>query len=429
MGEPPSIVLVSFAILPIISLCVVGLLLTLSFLLAMAETACFSLSPGVIEQWSRSSDRREKLVARLMTDPLSMRIALMLVGVPARIFIVALGLLILSAAGFGYGSTIEYILGITLALTIISDVVPRTYARKYSAICARRLSAFLNTIVLSCKPASALIVALRTQWKGAFKERKASREELTQALEMAAATDTVVENEKEILRGIVNFGSLKVTDLMKERSAISAINVDAPLDELINQINRCGFSRIPVYKNTLDSIVGVIYVKDLLPFLDGPQGFKWPSILRPGFFVTESKKIDLLLKDFQEKRVHMAIVKNDAGKTSGLITLEDLIEEIIGEINDENDEIENEGYRKLDDTTFVFDGRTPIQEFFKVLDHDPPFFAESKRKESLEDFLIELHDELPAEGDELHYEQLTFVIEAIEQKRIKRVRVNVNEQA
>jgi gliding motility-associated protein GldE len=395
----------------------------------MAETACFSLSPGVIEQWSRSNDSREKLVASLMTDPLSMRIALMLVGVPVRIFVVALGLLMISAAGFGYRATLEYILGVTLMLSIISDVVPRTYARKYSAASARRLSAFLNVVVLLCKPLSVLIVSLRTKWKSAFKERKASREELTQALEMAAATDTAVENEKEILRGIVNFGSLKVTDLMKERGSISAISVDATFEELISHINRCGFSRIPVYKNTLDSIVGVIYVKDLLPFLDGAQGFNWPSILRPGFFVTEAKKIDLLLKDFQEKRVHMAIVKNDAGKTSGLVTLEDLIEEIIGEINDENDEIENEGYRKLDDTTFVFDGRTPIQEFFRVLDHEPPFFAEPKRRESLEDFIIELHDEFPSQGDELYYEQLTFVIEAIEQKRIRRVRVNVNEQA
>ncbi|MEO7692524.1 MAG: CNNM domain-containing protein [Chryseolinea sp.] len=425
MDEPPSITL----LIPILSLCVVGLLLMFSFFLAMAETACFSLSRGVIEQWSRSADDREKLVASLMADPLSMRIALMLVGVPARIFIVALGLLILSAAGLRNSATIEYILGITLVLIILSDVVPRTYARKYSVICARRLSAFLNIVVFICKPASTLIVVLRTKWKGSFKERKASREEMTQALEMAASTDTVVENEKEILRGIVNFGSLKVTDLMKKRSAISAINIDAPFDELINHINRCGYSRIPVYKNTLDTIVGVIYVKDLLPFLDEPQGFKWPSILRPGFFVTQSKKIDLLLKDFQEKRVHMGIVKDEAGKTSGLITLEDLIEEIIGEINDENDEIENEGYRKLDENTYVFDGRTPIQEFFKVLDHDLPFFSEPKHRESLEDFIFELHDELPTLGDELYYEQLTFVIEAIEQKRIKRVRVNVNAQA
>jgi putative hemolysin len=216
---------------------------------------------------------------------------------------------------------------------------------------------------------------------------------------------------------------------MRPLDAMIAVSIDSTFTELVSFINSEGYSRMPVYRTDLNSIEGVLYIKDLLPFLDEPAEFAWSRMLRPGFFVTENKKIDLLLRDFQEKRVHMAIVKNELGQTSGIITLEDLIREIIGELNTDNSEIPESGFRKLDENIFVFDGRTPVQEFFRVLDQEHPFFREPGEEESLEDFIIEFNDELPEVGDELYYEQYTFVIEAVEQKRIKRVRVNVHAQA
>ena len=188
---------------------------------------------------------------------------------------------------------------------------------------------------------------------------------LTQVLEMANGDKETSEGEKEILRGIVNFGTLTVRQVMKTREEISSINIDLNFHELLTYVNASGFSRIPVYKNTIDSIIGVLYIKDLLPYLEYSQDFKWQDLLRPGLFVPETKKIDLLLKDFQEKRVHMAIVVNDTNSTIGLVTLEDLIEEIIGEINDEFDEID-QPFRKIDDNTFVFDGRTTFEDLCKL---------------------------------------------------------------
>ncbi len=246
---------------------------------------------------------------------------------------------------------------------------------------------------------------------------------------MANGDKETSEGEKEILRGIVNFGTLTVRQVMKTREEISSINIDSNFHELLTYVNASGFSRIPVYKNTIDSIIGVLYIKDLLPYLENSQDFKWQDLLRPGLFVPETKKIDLLLKDFQEKRVHMAIVVNDANSTIGLVTLEDLIEEIIGEINDEFDEVD-QPFRKIDDTTFVFDGRTTFEDLCKLLEIETNTInKEFDERDSLEKILLELSDELPHSGDKINFEQFSFVIESIVGKKIKRVRVIVHEEA
>jgi CBS domain containing-hemolysin-like protein len=180
----------------------------------------------------------------------------------------------------------------------------------------------------------------RELWEKSVYKNKSVEDELNQAFELASEAAETTESEKDILRGIVNFGTLSVKQVMRTRTEIDAINTDLNFDELIVAVNSSGFSRIPVFNKTIDAIEGVLYTKDLLPFLGYPSNFVWHQLIRPPFVVTETKKIDLLLKDFQEKRVHVAIVRDEKGNTSGLVTLEDLIEEIIGDINDEFDEVD-----------------------------------------------------------------------------------------
>jgi putative hemolysin len=174
---------------------------------------------------------------------------------------------------------------------------------------------------------------------------------------------------------------------------------------------------------------GVLYTKDLLPFFEHGKNFPWINVIRPGYFVGATKKIDALLKDFQEKRVHIAIVRDDNGKTVGLITLEDLIEVIIRDINEQPDQLDDQGYTRIDERTYLFSGKASIREVFRLMDVEHPMLREPTDFESLEDFIVEINDELPVEGDELSYDQFTFVVEAVENKRIKRVRVNVHAQA
>jgi putative hemolysin len=252
---------------------------------------------------------------------------------------------------------------------------------------------------------------------------------LNQALEMTAVNHgSTNEDEKEILRGIVNFGTLTVKRVMRTRSRISAADISLNFHQLMEYVSKSGYSRVPVYKKNLDRIEGVLHIKDLLPFMENDLSFQWQDLLRPGFFVPATKKLDSLLKDFQEKHVHMAIVVNEYGGTLGLITLEDIIEEIMGDINDEFDEV-GLHYQKIDDNTFVFEGKTSLHDFCKLINVDPTTFdpvrGESK---SLGGLILELNRELPRTGSQITFERFTFAIESADRKKIKRVKVSIHDQ-
>lgn len=400
-------------------------LMLLSTLIAASETSVFALLPDV-QRLKNGRSNQEKMIAALLDDPLALRISLALLHVFVKVALTIL-LLVLAWQTTEHAS-VGIIIIVTSFMIILSELLPRLFARNNDLPVSLLVVKPLKVLINIMKPLVKPVLRFTAQWRQSSREKEISHEELGQALERSLTT-TESENEKEIIRGIVNFGALRVKDLMRPLDSMIAVSIDSNFTELVSFINQEGYSRMPVYRKNLDSIEGVLYIKDLLPFLDEGIAFKWSGMLRPGFFVTENKKIDLLLKDFQEKRVYMGIVKNEKGETSGLITLEDLIEGIIGELNTDTSEITESAFRKIDDNTFVFDGRTPIQDFFRALDQEHPFFREPGEEESLEDFIIEFNDELPGAGDELYYEQYTFVIEAVEQKRIKRVRVNVHAQA
>lgn len=252
-----------------------------------------------------------------------------------------------------------------------------------------------------------------------------SVDELNHALELTDSGSSTKE-EKEILKGIVNFGSLTVKQIMTSRMDITAFDYELDFHELMDKINKTGFSRVPVYKETIDKIEGILYIKDFLPHIDKDEHFQWQDMLRPSFFVPENKRVEILLGDFQQKRVHMALVVDEYGGIQGLITLEDIIEEIVGEINDEFDD-EQIVHQKLDANTFIFEGKVSLNDFCKVIDEDPEIFEEVKGdSESLGGLLLELLAKIPRAGEKIQYGKFIFTVIAVDNKRIKRVRVFIN---
>lgn len=402
------------------------MLLVSSAFLAATETAFFSLSSNELSRLRQSAARPDQQISEIMANSIGFRLQLLVLNLTVKIVFIAVATA--SMAGL-MNSKAALIISLAAQILMISfpgEIIPRIYARKHRLILSKATARWwIYTNKLS-EIFTEIYVFLRKQLNALFHITRSPLQELTQALELAG-NDTDSGNDREILQGVVNFGSLAVKDIMHPVEEITAINVDSNFAELVDSINRSGHSRIPVYRQTLDTIEGVLFIKDLLPYLNEGQDFDWPKILRTGFFVPDTKKIDLLLKDFQEKHVHLAIVRNNLGQTCGLITLEDLIEEIIREINDQPEV--GEGFRKIGEASYLFDGQTRLEDFFKILDIDDPSIREHSRHESLADFIVEFNDDLPRVGDELYHEQFTFVIEEIEQKRIKKVRVNVHQQA
>jgi putative hemolysin len=404
------------------------LLVLVSALVSVSEMIFFSVHQEEIDQLKRSKERNDQNIASLLEKPQLLLASMMLINTIVKITIITTSTLSILALDAGLGKVLLTILSTTLLLVLFGEFIPKVYAEHNKVDLAKRLARFWLTVVSLCRPLLSPIIKLRNAWSKRFIRERTTADELTQVLEMATGDKETSEGEKEILRGIVNFGTLTVRQVMRTRVEVSAINIDSNFHELLTYVNSSGFSRIPVYKNTIDTIKGVLYIKDLLPYLEYGQDFNWQELLRPGLFVPETKKIDLLLKDFQEKRVHMAIVINDGSSTIGLVTLEDLIEEIIGEINDEFDEVD-QPFRKIDDNTFVFDGRTTFEDLCNLIEIERN--TNNKKfdeRDSLEKILLELSDELPHSGDQINFEQFNFVIESVVGKKIKRVRVIVHEE-
>jgi len=247
---------------------------------------------------------------------------------------------------------------------------------------------------------------------------------LNKALELTTTQGTS-EGEKEILKGVVNFSSLMAKQIMQPRLEITAVDTEADFHQLMNLVNQSNHSRLPVYRGTIDKIEGVLYAKDLLSHLDKDEHFPWQSLLRKCFFVPENKRIDALLLAFQEKRVQMAIVVDEYGGTSGLITLEDIIEEIIGDIADEfnRDEVM---YRQLDSQTFVLESKISLHDFCKVIGESPATFEQIKgESESLGGLLLELNGRLPHAGKKIYFQKFTFTVIAADMRKIKKVKVEI----
>jgi putative hemolysin len=402
-------------------------LLLFSGLVSGSEVAFFSLNPTEIQSL-RNGSTVEKRIYVLISKPKRLLATILILNNFINISFVTLSTLLtwqITGSETAEGMVVFILTAIiTFLIVYFGEVVPKIYANQKSLGFARLSVPILSFAFKIFKPLSWILIRLSQliEQKMQRKGYEISADQLNQALELTTNEETT-EEEKGILKGIVNFGQLNVKQVMRSRVDITAFDSSLDFHDLMDKINKSGYSRIPIYQETIDNILGILYSKDLLPHLNKKESFKWQKLLREPFFIPETKKIDTLLKDFQERHVHMAIVVDEYGGTSGLATLEDVIEEIVGEIHDESDDDEII-YNKIDEHTYVFEGKTTLIDFCRIIGQDPAVFEEVKgESESLGGLILEINTKLPGTGEKISFQNFLFVIIAVDQKRIKRIKV------
>lgn len=437
LEEPPSFLLADILSAPnyfyVFGFLAIAILLFMSAMISASEVAFFSLKADDLDRCRESDDASEKNIVGLLKKPRLLLATILIMNNFVNVGVVTISTFLMWEMA-GTRKPTETILGIvtfgaTFAITFFGEIIPKVYAARHNWSFAKKMASSWKFLENVWTPISFLLLKMSWVIERRIEKKGYSTtvDELNQALEITTLNNNTTTAEKDILKGIVNFGTLTVRRVMKSRVDISAVEVTLNFKELMEQVTKSGFSRIPVYKESIDHIQGILYIKDLLPFLDESENYKWQKLLRPGFFVPETKKLDSLLKDFQSKRVHMALVVDEYGGTAGVVTLEDLIEEIIGDINDEFDEI-NLSYQKIDDKTFVFEGKTSVHDLCKALQVEPSSFDEVKgESESLGGLILELHGSLPKVGDQIKFGRFIFTILTVDLRKINKVRVTIQE--
>jgi len=402
------------------------ILLIISGIISGTEVAYFSLSKADLE---KESDPNIHQVNQLLENPKKLLATILI----ANNFINILFILLFTYVGDYFfrsltSTLIKFLVEIVLVTFLIllfGEVLPKIYANRNASSFASFMAKpmiFLNSL-LTFLSTPLLNLTNLVEKKLSKKQSDFSVEVLSQALELTSKGATTKE-EKKILQGIVNFGNTDTSQIMCPRMDVFALSTEEDFTVITEKIIKKGHSRIPIFEENIDNIVGILYTKDLIPHLS-KKTFQWKKIIREAFFVPENKKLDDLLKEFQEMKNHMAIVVDEYGGTSGLITLEDIIEEIVGDISDEFDQ-NDLSYSKLDDLNYVFEGKITLKDFYKVLQLDESVFEEHKSEaETLAGFILEITGKFPKKNDKVTFENYNFTIEAIDKKRIKQVKVNL----
>ncbi|MEM9417300.1 MAG: gliding motility-associated protein GldE, partial [Bacteroidota bacterium] len=394
---------------------VLGILLLCSAVISGTEVAFFSLSHKQITQCKNSHNLSEKRVLKLLQHPKRLLATVLILNNLVNVAFVTLSTYLLwnivDEEQADPLVMVIYTLTSTAFIVLFGEVIPKIYANQNNLRFAKRTTGFLALAMPLLRPLSSLLLRIGNLFGPGFLQEKQelSIDKLTRALALTT-TQEASEGEKEIFQGVVNFSSLTAKQVMQPRMEITAVDMADDFHQLMDLINKSGHSRLPVYKETIDNVEGILYAKDLLAHLHKSEDFKWQALLRKCFFVPENKKIDALLLEFQEKGVQMAIVVDEYGGTSGLITLEDIIEEIIGDITDEFEQ-EEVMYQQLDERTFVLESKISLNDFCKVIDENPATFEEVKgESESLGGLLLELQGGLPPAGAKIHFQQFTFTV-------------------
>lgn len=403
-------------------------LLALAAVVSASEAAFFSLSSDDRAFCRNSDDAAERRIMNLLDRPKRLLASLLIFNNLLNLAIVVIVTYLVwkltqldPTSGWVLASLTA---ALTLMIVLFGEIIPKVYASQNSLSVARRTAPLVALASMLFRPLSVLLVSLTSVIDQRIQRRgyKVSMVELNQAVELTSSEST--QEERELIKGIVNFSNLTARQAMRSRVDITAFSEKLTFTELMAQINQSGYSRVPVYKESLDEIEGILYLKDLLPHLDSDDSFRWQSLIRPVFFIPETKKIDDLLQDFQKKRVHMAIVVDEYGGTRGLITLEDIIEEIFGDINDEFDEEEPIPFQRIDERTVLIEGKILLTDVCRVLNVDISYFDEVKgESESLGGLLLELFTRVPQTGDEVSYSEFTFKVLSADDKRIQHVEI------
>lgn len=428
----------------VVALVIIGILIICSALFSASENAYFSLSPGDISSLRDEDNSRTRTALALITEPdAPMAARKLLATILIMNNFINIAIIILASLGMEViwdilklfyqispGNVLQFITEvglITFLLVLFGEVIPKIYATQNNLILVKLMAKPLH----ACKVVLRPVIFVLTNTTSFFdryihkSSDSVSLEELNQAIEIASEDDNI--EEKNILKGLVNFGNIAVKQIMTPRVDVCALDRNSSPNELFQQVTEWGYSRVPIYRETFDNIEGILYIKDLIPLIHTEDEFPWQNLIRQPFFVPENKKIDDLLEEFQEKHIHMAIVVDEYGGSSGIVTMEDVLEEIFGEMVDEFDEDEIV-YSKLDENTYIFEGKILLTDLVKVFELRNDYFDSLKGDaDTLGGLIMEIGQSIPNRGDEVACEDFRFIVESADKRRIKRVKV-VREQ-
>lgn len=412
-----------------ISLIFILFLLFCSALISGSEVAYFSLSASERQKIEGQATRKNTYLLKNLESPEQLLATLMVANNFVTVAIVILSSITLhDLVNFQHKPVwgiVFQIIVITFLILLIGKIIPRVYTNKHALTFARFISIPLHYLMKILRPFNSLFIlssSFVNKWSQS-NNHQLSVDQLSQALELTSQYES--KEDKEILKGIVQFGNKSVADIMHSRVDVIAADIKDSYPKILSLITETGFSRIPVYADTFDNIKGVLYIKDILPHVHKGAAFRWQSLIRPPFYVPETKKIDDLLEEFQKSKVHMAIVVDEYGGSSGIVTLEDILEEIVGEITDEFDE-EEKFYTRINDNTYLFDGKTLVEDFLKVVGSDETLLDDLKGEaDTLAGLILELKGEIPEKNDIINCKTFVFTIESVDNRRIKQIKVEV----
>jgi gliding motility-associated protein GldE len=413
-----------------ISIFVLLLLLVLSALVSGSETAYFSLKPADVNLLEALDSETDRLVLSLRDHPKTLLATILIANNLLNVAIVILsGFITENLFQIADNPLIGFliqIVAITSLILLVGEIIPKVVANKHPLKVASIMARPLGILIGIFKPLSYMLVASST-----FIDRRLSRKlrgisisELSDAIDITS-DDTALPEEKQMLKGIATFSEKDARSIMKSRVNITAIDIETSFENLLELILNTGFSRIPVYEDNLDKVLGILYIKDLLPYLNQTE-LEWKTLVRSAFFVPENKKINDLLQEFREKKIHMAIVVDEYGGTSGLLTLEDIIEEIVGDISDEFDkEPDDNFYQRLDEHNILFDASTSLLDFCKVMELDEHYFEDVQgESDTLAGLLLELEGRIPEQGLKVSCKDYAFEVTDADTRRIKKLNVS-----
>jgi putative hemolysin len=405
------------------------LLLFFSGMMSASEVAFFSLKDKLLHEIRESNHRSDKLIARLLQSPRELLSTILISNTLVNISIVVLFTTTINRYFKldGFLSLFIQVILLTIILVIFGELTPKIYANQSKQQMAKYMAYPLFLLMRLFMPISRIMVSASSLIERRIRNHRQSisAEDLRHAINLTSDQSSNTE-EKKILNRIVNFSNVYVRQIMTSRMDVIAFEHEITFHELLKDVNANKFSRVPVYKGTSDNITGILYIKDLLPHFNKDDNFKWQELLRKPYFVPETKMIDDLLREFQIKKVHLAVVVDEYGGFSGIITLEDILEEIVGEITDEFDET-GSFYKKVDEHMYLFDAKIQLTEFIKVLNLPDDHFESIKgESETLGGLITEITGKIPLKNESITEGELIFTIEEADNKRIKRVKVEFN---
>ena len=409
------------------------ILLVFSGYASGSEIAFFSLSPNDLNELDEDKNERDRQISALRDDSERTLATILITNNLVNVTIIMLcNYFFAHVVDFGTAYWLQFVM-ITVLLTFVlllfGEIMPKVYAAQHVLAFCRFSAPGITSLRKVFYPLSSILLR-----SGLLAEKVVQKEnhvlsvdDLEQALELTDEND--LKEEKNMLEGIVRFGDETAKEVMTSRQDVVDLDFRTSYQDVLKCIIENNYSRIPVYQGSIDNIRGILYIKDLIPHLSKPANFRWQSLIRPPYFVPETKKIDDLLRDFQENKVHIAIVVDEFGGTSGIITLEDILEEIVGEINDEYDE-EEKTYTRINANTYVFEGKTLLSDFFKILDIDDETFEEVEGDaDSLAGLLLEIKGDFPVLHEKIDFKNFTFEVVELDNYRISKIKLVIHDKA